>query len=264
MNIPVAILAGGLATRLRPLTEKVPKSLVEVAGRPFAEWQLELLGEQGIERVVYCLGHLGERVAAALGDGSRYGVRCEYVFDGERLLGTGGALRNALPRLGDLFFVLYGDSYLPIEFSPVAEAFARSGKAGLMTVYENGDQWDRSNVALRGGEIVRYDKRYREPAMRHIDYGLGILTRAALEPYPPDQYLELEKVYQDLITENQLAAYVVAERFYEVGSFVGLQELNDLLSQRRSSDHERLTVRGAPVHPLVQAAACAHQPSPNP
>jgi NDP-sugar pyrophosphorylase family protein len=131
-NYPVAILAGGLATRLRPITEKIPKVLVSVAGRPFLTHQLELLKRQGITRAVLCLGHLGEMVREQFGDGSAHGLRLEYSFDGPVLLGTGGALKQALPLLGEKFFVLYGDSYLPIDFAPVADCFERSGKLGLM------------------------------------------------------------------------------------------------------------------------------------
>src|SRR5512144_908368 len=144
--LPVAILAGGLATRLRPITEKIPKSLVPVAGRPFLAHQLELLRSRGIIRIVLCVGHLGEMVEREFGDGSAHGVRLEYSFDGPVLLGTGGALKRARPKLGQQFFVLYGDSYLPVAFSPIAECFERSGKPGLMTVYRNEGQYDTSNV----------------------------------------------------------------------------------------------------------------------
>jgi N-acetyl-alpha-D-muramate 1-phosphate uridylyltransferase len=231
MNLPVAILAGGLATRLRPLTETIPKILLEVSGRPFAEWQLELLRSQGIERVVYCLGHLGDRVVAHVGDGHRFGVACDYVFDGPSLLGTGGALRRAVPKLGEAFFVLYGDSYLRCDFAAVRQAFETQGKPGLMTVFENTGQWDRSNVWMQAGQIVRYDKARPNPAMRHIDFGLGVLKTAVLQRYPETGCLDLATVYQDLLARQELGALEVTQRFYEIGSFEGLNELNQLLSR---------------------------------
>jgi NDP-sugar pyrophosphorylase family protein len=135
--LPVAILAGGLATRLRPITEKIPKSLVTVAGRPFLSHQIELLRGQGLRHLVLCIGHLGEMIQRDFGDGSKLGVKIDYSFDGPVLLGTGGALKKALPFLGPEFFVLYGDSYLPIDFNAVAASFKQSQKQALMTVYEN-------------------------------------------------------------------------------------------------------------------------------
>ncbi len=226
---PLAILAGGLATRLRPITETVPKSLVSVAGRPFIEHQLEQLQREGIRHVVLCVGHLGERVREVVGDGSRFGLRVDYSFDGPKLLGTGGALRQALPLLGDSFFVLYGDSYLPIPFAPVAEAFNRSGKLGLMTVYRNEGSHDTSNVVFDGGGIRIYDKKARLPEMRHIDYGLELLKPAAFEPFAGREAFDLAELLQELLRRGQLAGHEVPTRFYEIGSHEGLRELDALL-----------------------------------
>jgi NDP-sugar pyrophosphorylase family protein len=231
---PVAILAGGLATRLRPITEKIPKVLIPVAGKPFLVHQLELLRRQGITRVVLCLGHLGEMVREQFGDGSAHGVRLVYSFDGPVLLGTGGALKQALPKLGEKFFVLYGDSYLPIDFGPVAEAFARSGKLGLMTVYRNEGRYDTSNVVFAEGEIKVYDKQLRLPEMRHIDYGLSVFRAAALDEYSAGAKFDLAHLMQRLVTRRELAGFEVAERFYEIGSPAGLAELEALLARQAS------------------------------
>jgi len=229
VTLPVAVLAGGLATRLRPLTDRIPKILLDVGGRPFAEWQLELLRHNGVRHVVYCLGYLGEQVRDTLGDGSRWGMRLEYVFDGPVLLGTGGALRRALPSLGERFFVLYGDSYLPCRFAAVEDAFRRHEDAeGLMTVYLNDGRWDTSNVEFSAGCIRRYDKHIRTPSMRHIDYGLGILTCRVLSSYPETETLDLATIYRDLLLEGRLVGWEVDERFYEIGSPSGLAELRDL------------------------------------
>ena len=229
LNIPVAILAGGLATRLRPITEKIPKSLVPVAGRPFLAHQLELLRSRGINRAVLCVGHLGEMIERDFGDGSAFGVQLEYSFDGPVLLGTGGAIQQALPKLGREFFVLYGDSYLPIEYRPIAEFFARSGKQGLMTVFRNEGLYDTSNVVFRDGEVVVYDKKSRLPEMRHIDYGLSLFKAEVFEGYPVGEKFDLAEVMGRLVREKQLAGYEVTERFYEIGSPAGLQELDHLL-----------------------------------
>lgn len=232
-DYPVAILAGGLATRLRPITEKIPKVLVPIAGRPFLAHQLELLRREGVTRAVLCLGYLGEMVEREFGDGGEgaaQGVKLEYSFDGPVLLGTGGALKRALPKLGGKFFVLYGDSYLPVPFAPIAEFFERSGKPGLMTVYRNEGRFDTSNVVFGDGEIKVYDKKQRRPDMRHIDYGLSLFRAEVFERYAGDKPFDLADVMGDLVAGKNLAGYEVKERFYEIGSHAGLEELNKLLS----------------------------------
>jgi NDP-sugar pyrophosphorylase family protein len=229
-QIPVAILAGGLATRLRPITEKIPKSLVPVAGKPFLAHQLELLRLRGIRRAVLCIGYLGEMIQRDFGDGKNFGVQLDYSFDGEKLLGTGGAIKRALPKLGEEFFALYGDSYLPLDFAPVAEFFHRSGKSGLMTVYRNEGKYDVSNVVFADGEIKIYDKKAKLPEMRHIDYGLSLFKASVFEKFSADEKFDLADVMQKLVREKQLAGYEVAERFYEIGSPAGLAELETLLA----------------------------------
>jgi NDP-sugar pyrophosphorylase family protein len=231
LDIPVAILAGGYATRLRPITEKIPKSLISVAGKPFLAHQLELLRTRGLRRVVLCVGHLGEMIQRNFGDGSQFGVRIDYSFDGPKLLGTGGAIKHALPLLGGFFFVLYGDSYLPIEYRPVAEFFQRSGKLGCMTVYRNEGRHDTSNVVFRNGQIAVYDKKNRTPEMQHIDYGLSLFKSTAFDSFPADKPFDLAEVMGKLVRERQLAGYEVNERFYEIGSLAGLAELETILKQ---------------------------------
>jgi len=227
-NIPVAILAGGLATRLRPITEKIPKSLVPVAGRPFLAHQLEMLHARGIRRVVLCIGFLGEMIQKEFGN-EAFGIKLDYSFDGPKLLGTGGAVKRALPNLADEFFILYGDSYLPLAYAPVAESFHRSGKLGLMTVYHNQGKYDTSNVVFRDGEIVVYDKKAKLPEMHHIDYGLSMFKSSVFDAYAADQIFDLAEVMGRLVREKQLAGYEVPERFYEMGSPAGLAELENLL-----------------------------------
>jgi N-acetyl-alpha-D-muramate 1-phosphate uridylyltransferase len=230
MKLPVAILAGGLATRMKPLTETIPKALLEVAGHPFAFHQLELLSRHGIERVVYCAGHLGDQLASTIGDGRRWNIQIEYVFDGAAPLGTGGALKNALPHLGDAFLVLYGDAYLDCDYRQIADVFVDSGKLGLMTVFRNADRWDKSNIAFSNGQIHRYDKMRQTSDMAYIDYGLGALRSEALREYPSNQPLDLVAVYQRLIAENEMLGFEVTTRFYEIGSIEGLEETRKYLT----------------------------------
>jgi NDP-sugar pyrophosphorylase family protein len=233
-DLPVAILAGGLATRLRPISEKIPKLLVEVAGEPFFSHQLRLLREEGLTKIVLCVGHLGEMIADRYGDGTKWGVLLDYSFDGAKLLGTGGAIICALPKLGDAFYVLYGDSYLPIEYLPVGDSFLASGKQGLMTVFENSDRYDVSNVWFENGRIRLYDKINKVPEMKHIDYGLGLLRSSALDSWPRNEVIDLADIYRRLVEMDELAGYEVRQRFYEIGSPAGLKELDQIL---RSSQH---------------------------
>jgi len=238
VDFPVAILAGGLATRLRPITEKIPKSLVAVAGRSFLAHQIELLRDQGLRHLVLCVSYLGEMIQREFGDGSKWGVRLEYSFDGEQLLGTGGALRNALPLLGKRFFVLYGDSYLPIEFKPVAEFFQKSSKRGLMTVFKNDGLYDSSNVWFADGAIKIYDKQRRLPEMQHIDFGLSMFSAAAFDETPDGKKFDLVELMLRLLAQNQLAGYEVKQRFYEIGSPAGLAELEEFLSRKTDQQQE--------------------------
>jgi NDP-sugar pyrophosphorylase family protein len=231
LDTPVALLAGGLATRLRPLTEKVPKVLLPVAGKPFLAHQLELLRARGIRRVVLCLGYLGEMVVDEFGDGRAWGVQLDYSFDGPHLLGTGGALRQALPKLGERFFVLYGDSYLTVPFAPIADFFEHSAKPGLMTVYRNEGLYDTSNVVFRDGSILVYDKKARLPQMHHIDYGLSLFRSSVFQQWPANTPFDLADVMSRLVASGGLAGYEVPERFYEIGSPAGLAELEELLSK---------------------------------
>lgn len=231
-TVPAAILAGGLATRLRPITETIPKALVEVGGRPFIDHQMRLLHRNGLRHAVLCLGYRGEMVQAHLGTGTAFGIEVRYSFDGEKLLGTGGALRRALPFLGDVFWVMYGDSYMDIDYPAILRHFAAHQVLGLMTVIRNEDRWDTSNAVFEGGKLLVYDKKNRVPAMRHIDYGVGLLRREALERIQPDQKADLADLYTALVAEGQMIGYEVANRFYEIGTPASLAEADAYLRDR--------------------------------
>jgi N-acetyl-alpha-D-muramate 1-phosphate uridylyltransferase len=225
MILTVAILAGGLAKRLRPVTKLIPKALVDVQGEPFIHHQLRLLAARGVKRVVLCLQYRGELIKETVGDGKRFGLDVEYSFDGPDLLGTGGAIKRALPLLENSFFVLYGDSYLPCDYCRIQAAYEESRQSALMTVFKNDGQWDKSNVEFSNGRIIAYDKENQTPGMQYIDYGLGVFSCRAFEVVPEGQAYDLAYLYQRLSAGGELAACEVQERFYEIGSFAGLEEL---------------------------------------
>ena len=234
-DIPVALLAGGLATRLRPVTEKIPKALVELAGKPFVDHQLELLHRNGIRKVVFCLGYLGEMVERHLGDGSRFGMQLKYAYDGDKLLGTGGALKRAAHLLDDVFWVMYGDSYMDIDYAAVLSEFFARDALGLMTVLRNNNQWDRSNVVYEDGKLIKYDKKRQTPEMKHIDYGVAVLRRSALERILPDEPYDLATLYTQLVAEGRMTGYEVTNRFYEIGTPASLEEARRYLAAKPSS-----------------------------
>ncbi len=223
-NVPVALLAGGLATRLRPITEKIPKALVDIDGRPFIDHQLDLIHRNGIRRVVMCLGYRGEMVEQHCGDGARYGMELKYSYDGEKLMGTGGALQRAAHLLDDIFWVMYGDSYMDIDYRAVLAAFDRSGAQGLMTVLGNKGRWDKSNVVFKKGTLIKYDKRNVTPEMDYIDYGVGILRRETLDEMPSDRPVDLAELYTRMVDEKRMIGFEVTNRFYEIGTPESLEE----------------------------------------
>jgi N-acetyl-alpha-D-muramate 1-phosphate uridylyltransferase len=214
----------------------IPKALVPVLGEPFAFHQLRLLASQGVRAVVYVVGHLGEQIREAVGDGSDFGLGVAYVDEGDELHGTGGALRVALDlgALPEVFGVLYGDSYLPTELGPIWEAFAASDLVALMTVHRNEDRWDRSNAVLEAGLVVVYDKRpeAHDERMKWIDYGFSVLHRGVVEGIPAGTTGDLADVYGGLSSRGELGGYEVAERFYEAGSPQGVVDLERHLAGR--------------------------------
>jgi len=227
----VAILAGGLATRLGSLTQSIPKSLIEIAGKPFITHQLDCLREQGIRSVVICIGHLGGMIEEVIGNGLNWDIDVKYSIDGPELLGTGGAIKKALPMLGDDFFILYGDSYLPVSFNDVKNAYKLSQKKGLMTVLKNENKWDRSNVEFVNGQIIKYNKFASNARMNYIDYGLGLLSASTMESYAIEGPFDLSDVYDFLSVSGNLAGYEVFDRFYEIGSPQGIIDTQNYIQK---------------------------------
>lgn len=229
--LPVVILAGGLATRMKPITEKIPKSLIEVNGKPFILHQLDYLKSQGIQNIVLCIGHLGHMIESLIGDGKALGLNIQYSLDGDKLLGTGGAIKKALPLLSKDFFVLYGDSFLPIDYKDVEEAYVSSKKNALITVIKNNNQWDKSNVEFASGRLIEYNKHHPNERMHYIDYGLSILNQSIFDTYPENESFDLSDLYHTLSLHNHLAGFETFDRFYEIGSQNGLKETENYLSK---------------------------------
>jgi MurNAc alpha-1-phosphate uridylyltransferase len=226
----IAILAGGLGTRLGSLTKDTPKSMVKIRGKPFLEYQLELLKKQNLKEIVLCVGHLKDKIESYFGDGSRFGVRIEYGEE-EEPLGTAGALRNAGNLLGDDFLVLNGDSYLAINYREVIEEYRLGNKLGLMVVYRNNNRYDKSNVMIADGLVTNYDRSGRAEDMTYIDYGLSVLNKKALEFVPQGKFLQLDEVYRELVRRRQLTAFETQVRFYEVGSVQGLEDFTKIVER---------------------------------
>lgn len=230
MEIQVVILAGGLATRLGEITKNRPKSLVAILNKPFLAYQLELLRAKGITDVVLCVGHLGTQIREMFSDGSKYGMHITYSVE-EKPLGTAGALKNAKSLLGEVFFVMYGDSYLFLDFPKVQSFFKSQNKLGLVTVYRNDDTYDRSNMAINGNIVVKYSKIEKTKDMVYIDYGTSIFRKEALQFVPENYFNSLEDLFNHLIKMQQLLAFEVNDRFYEIGSPQGLKDFEEFAAK---------------------------------
>jgi len=232
---PVVILAGGLATRLYPTTKTLPKSLIEIAGKPFIHHQLALIRDKGVTHVVLCVGYLGEMIEEYVGDGSPWGLELQYSYDGDELLGTGGAIKKALSLLPDSFFILYGDSYLDIDYSVVIERFYDDNLPVLMTIYRNQNAFDTSNVLMKDGKILKYDKKSRDPAMEYIDYGFIVIRKEVFFQYLANEPFDLSLVLSRMADSGQVAAFEVEQRFYEIGSAQGIRETEEYIRNRTPS-----------------------------
>ena len=232
--IQAVILAGGKATRLGEAARDCPKSMVDVGGRPFIEYQLELLKNNGISDVVLCLGHLGGQIERRLGNGAKLGVNITYSHE-DRPLGTAGALKNAHRLIKGDFLSLYGDSYLDFDYQKAISFFEGRDRLALMTVYKNHGRYDASNTEVQGELVTRYDKVEKTPETVYIDYGASIFRREALDRLPENRPCSLEQLFRQLIAKQQLLAYEVAERFYQIGSPEGLEEFRRLKGGRYDS-----------------------------
>jgi NDP-sugar pyrophosphorylase family protein len=230
--LPVCILAGGMGTRLGEVAGSTPKSLVEVAGAPFIHHQLRLLARHGADRVVLCVGHLGELIERSAGDGGDFGLSISYSHDPPGLAGTAGAVRGALPQLGDSFLVLYGDTYLRIDYADFAASFLRSGLPAQMAVLRNEGRWNPSNTDFDDKLVVRHQKGDPDSAMEWIDYGLGAFRAEVFNSGAGARAADLAEVYSELAAESRLGGYVAERRFYEIGTPEALAETDSFLRSR--------------------------------
>lgn len=216
--LPIAVLAGGRGMRLRPLTYGTPKSMLQVAGKPFIAYVLERFVQEGIKEVVLCVGQGAKKIESFVGDGRKWGLKIVYSLDREPLLGTGGAVLKALPLLGAEFLVQYGDTLLLCNYHAITKCFLSGCCKGLMTVYHNQNQWDKSNIVFKNNSIVQYSKTRTGDEIEYIDYGLLAFKKEAFAGYPRDKRMDLSVVCQDLIAEQQLQGIEVTEKFYEIGT----------------------------------------------
>ena len=230
----VAILAGGLATRLGRLTNGQPKSMVPISGKPFLQYQLDLLRRSGVADVVLCIGYLGEQIESYFGDGNKFGVNIKYSRE-DKLLGTAGALKNARDLLNDIFFTIYGDSYLFLDFAACMSYFKSQGKLALMTVYKNYDRYDKSNTAVEGNLVRKFSKRERTRDSIYIEYGANIFRKRVLEVIPENESYSLDDLFPRLIEKKELLAFEVKERFYEIGSLQGLKDFEEFAKNTLTS-----------------------------
>lgn len=238
--IPVVILAGGLATRLYPKTHTIPKSLIQINGRPFIEHQLKLLKEKGVSQVVICIGHLGDQIKQFVKDGSQYELNVQYSYDGDLLLGTGGAIKKAMDILPDVFMILYGDSYLDINYKSVVDKFEFDKLPVMMTVYRNYNVLDVSNILMKEGKIVRYNKDNINSEMEYIDFGLIVVNKYIFDLYPSNEPFELSLVLSRAVDEGKVSAYEVKQRFFEIGSSQGIKETEEYIRNRIVSYNSEL------------------------
>ena len=230
--LPIAILAGGLATRLGELTREVPKSLIPINNKPFVDWQLRLLQESGYQKIVFCVSYKSNLIQDYLGDGSSRGLEIQYSFDGPMQLGTGGAIKKALPLLGSKFAVIYGDSYLPISYSDVEDSFLDKSILAMMTVFKNSNEFDASNVKFEDGKLLDYQKGKPTPDFQHIDYGLTYFQAEAFDGFEASGApFDLATLCTKLSMNGHLAGYEVFDRFYEIGSVQGIKEFSEYLSR---------------------------------
>lgn len=226
----IVVLTGGRGTRLYPLTKSIPKYLMKINNIPFLGHQLNLFKRNKIESVILCLGYLSEKIIEYIGDGSRFGLSVQFsVENSENLLGTLGALKKAENLLHDNFFVIWGDSYLETDFQHIGRQFLKTSKLGLMTVYKNKNQLIPSNIAIKDGLVIDYEKN-KCKNFDYVDYGLSLFNNKVLNFFSSNKKLDIAELNKKLISMNQLAAYEVRERFYEIGSFSGIKELEKHLN----------------------------------
>jgi NDP-sugar pyrophosphorylase family protein len=225
----MVIICGGLGTRLGHLTKYLPKSMIQIEGKPFLEYQIENLKKQSITDIVLCVGYQSEKIEEYFGNGIRFGVNIKYSFEKEKLLGQMGAVKNAEPLLQDTFFIMYGDSYLSVDLHKVQNFFMQHDKPALMVVYKNHDKYDRSNIIIQDNMVVGYGEKQRTRDMIYIDYGTSVFRKKVLDYTPKDTPYSTEQFFSDLIKKQELMAFESQERFYHIGNPEALEEFRNYI-----------------------------------
>ena len=225
----MVIICGGLGTRLGHLTKYTPKSMIEIEGKPFLEYQIENLKKQSITDIVLCVGHLSKKIEEYFGNGQRFGVNLKYSFEKEKLLGQIGAVKNAEPLLEDSFFIMYGDSYLTLDLHKVYNFFMQHDKPALMVVYQNHDKYDKSNIIIQDNMVIGYGEKQKTRDMIYIDYGTSILRKKVLDYVPKGTSYSTEEFFTDLIKKQDLMAFESDKRFYHVGDPDSLEDFRNYI-----------------------------------
>jgi NDP-sugar pyrophosphorylase family protein len=225
----IVILCGGLGTRLSHLTKYTPKSMIQIEGKPFLEYQIENLKKQSIKDIVLCVGHLSEKIEEYFGKGEKFEVNIKYSYEKEKLFGPIGALKNTEPLLEETFFIMYGDSYLSVDLHKVQNYFMQHDKPALMVVYKNQDKYDRSNLIVQDNMVIGYGEKERTRDMIYIDYGTSILRKKILEILPKDTPISTEQFFSDLVKKRELMAFEAEERFYHIGDLESLEEFRSYI-----------------------------------
>jgi len=228
----IAIICGGLATRLKKVSKTVPKSMIEINGKPFLQYQIEMLKKQKIKDIVLCVGHLSEKIESYFGNGSKFGVNIKYSYDKDKLLGPIGAVKNAESLLEDEFFIMYGDSYIFVDFKKVYEFYKKQQKLACMVVYKNENKYDKSNLAVEKNMVVAHKDDSKGHDIDYIDYGTSILNKKSLDFIPKNEFFSTEKFFKILILKNELLAYVVKKRFYHIGTPEALEEYRNYIKNQ--------------------------------
>ena len=230
---PVVILAGGLATRLGKLTEKIPKSLIQINSNPFVYWQLKLLKESEFSEVYLLVSHFGNQILDFIGDGSKFDLKVNYIFDGEVSLGTGGAILKNLSKLPEKFFLLYGDSYLDIDYLKMEKHFLQEESDYLMGVCPKTHQYNFTpNVQFSSGKVLRYSKVSSTSSMKHEDFGVSIISKSVFMNLKGEEYKDLGSIMSVLADQGIITGYLFQEKYYEVGSEIGIELTTKYLREK--------------------------------
>ena len=226
------ILCGGLATRLGKITKNIPKSMVKIKNKPFLEYQIEILKKRSIKDIVLCVGHLSDQIEQYFGNGENFGVNIKYSYDGDKQLGPIGALKNAEDLLKEDFFIMYGDSYIDVDFQQISSFFKKHDKLGLMVVYKNFNKYDKSNLIIKDNIIIAYGEKERTEDMVYIDYGTSILSKKSMKLIPKNTFYSTGQLFTDLISKGELIAFEVKNRFYHIGNPDALEEFNNYIESQ--------------------------------